>query len=75
MVPATQEPQAALPPTLTDHGPIRATLVALEARWGSLHPWDRAQAYHLLGELARCYRDGRPLAEWRARHPPATERA
>ena len=59
---AAQEPQAAPTITLTDRGRIRAILVALEARWESMHPWDGAQARHLLGELARCYRDGRPPA-------------
>ena len=59
---AAQQPQAAPYISLTDRGRIRAVLLALEARWDSMHPWDRAQARHLLGELARCYRDGRPLA-------------
>ena len=57
-----QQPQAAPYITVTDRGRIRAVLVALEARWDSMHPWDRAQARHLLGELARCYREGRPPA-------------
>ena len=30
--------------------------MALEARWDSMHPWDRARARDLLEKLADCYR-------------------